>query len=249
MTEVTYTVADGIAHIELNRPESANTINMPLALALSEAATNAAEDDSVRAVVLSGAGTRFCGGGDVASFADAEEPSSYVRELATTADAAVQTLEGMVKPVVAAVQGAVAGGGLGIMLSADVIVAAEGTKFVFAYPNIGLTPDCGTTASLPRALGQQQALAFAMLGAPMSADQAAAQGLVTQVVPDPGARAREIAEMWVAGAWEAYGQTRRLIRGSGDLIREEVGQDEADMISRLSMSPETHERFAQFLGR
>ena len=73
MTEVTYTVADGIAHIELNRPESANTIDMPLALALGEAATNAAEDDTVRAVVLSGAGARFCGGGDVAAFHEAKQ--------------------------------------------------------------------------------------------------------------------------------------------------------------------------------
>ncbi|WEV77501.1 enoyl-CoA hydratase/isomerase family protein [Janibacter cremeus] len=249
MTEVTYTVADGIAHIELNRPESANTIDMPLAVALGEAATNAAEDDAVRAVVLSGAGARFCGGGDVAAFAGEEEPSGYVRELAQTADSAVQTLESMAKPVVAAVQGAVAGGGLGIMLAADVIIAAEGTKFVFAYPNIGLSPDCGASGSLPRVLGQQRALAFALLGAPMSTAQALEQGLVTEVAADPGVRAREIAGMWVAGASEAYGRARSLIRASADLIREEVGQDEANMISWLSMNPETRERFTQFLSR
>lgn len=249
MAAVTYTVTDGVAHIELNRPEAANTIDMPLATGLAEAATSAAEDDSVRAVLLTGAGARFCGGGDVATFADAEEPSSYVRELAVTADAAVQTLETMAKPVVAAVQGAVAGGGLGIMLAADVIIAAEGTKFVFAYPNIGLSPDCGTSASLPRVLGQQRALAFALLGAPMTAEQALEQGLVTQIVADPGARAREIAGTWVAGAAEAFGTARQLLRASGDIIREEVGQDEADMIGRLSMSPQARELFAQFLGR
>lgn len=248
-TPVNYSVADGVARIELNRPEAANTIDMPLAVALGEAATSAAEDDAVRAVLLSGAGARFCGGGDVATFADAEEPSSYVRELALTADAAVQTLETMAKPVVAAVQGAVAGGGLGIMLAADIIVAAEGTKFVFAYPNIGLSPDCGASASLPRVLGQQRALAFALLGTPMPAEQALEQGLITQIVADPGERAREIAGMWVAGATDAYGMARQLIRASNDLIREEVSQDEADMISRLSMSPETRERFGEFLKR
>lgn len=249
MTAVTYSVADGVAHIELNRPEAANTIDMPLARALGEAAVAARDDEGVRAVVLSGAGKRFCGGGDISTFADSEDPSGYVHELATTADAAVQVLESMAKPVVSAVHGAVAGGGLGIMLSGDVIVAAEGTKFVFAYPAIGLTPDCGASASLPRAMGQQRALAFALCGAPLTTEQALAQGLVTEVAADPLERARELAATWSAGAAASYGQARRLLRAGGTGSREEIGRDEADTISARTLAPETQALFAQFLGR
>lgn len=248
-TPVTWAVADGVAHIELNRPEAANTIDLPLARALGEAADRAAADDAVEAVVLSGAGARFCGGGEVSTFADSEDPGPYVRELALTADCAVQTLETMAKPVVTAVQGAVAGGGLGIMLAGDVVVAAEGTKFVFAYPNIGLTPDCGASAALPRALGQQRALAFALIGRPMTAEQAVAQGLVAELASDPLARAHEIARVWAAGASGAYGEARRLLRASVGRTREEVGRDEAETISARSTTPEAQALFARFLGR
>lgn len=246
---VTYDVADGVAHIQLNRPDAANALDLDLTRALAEAATTAAQDEGVRAVILSGAGSRFCGGGDVASFADSADPSGYLHELAKTADAAVLTLETMAKPVVTAVQGAVAGGGLGVMLAGDVVVAAEGTKFVFAYPNIGLTPDCGGTISLPRAMGQQRALAFALTGRPLSAEQAVAQGLVAEVTAEPLERARELAAVWAGGASAAYGEARRLLRASAGRTREESGRDEADTISARSTSPEAQALFATFLGR
>lgn len=246
---VNYSVADGIGHIELNRPDAANTIDLPLARALGEAAESAAGDTNVRAVLLSGAGPRFCGGGDVGRFAGAEDPSGYVHELAMTADAAIETLQTMAKPVVVAVSGAVAGGGLGIMLAGDVVVAAAGTKFVFAYPKIGLTPDCGTSVALPLAMGRQRALAFALRGAPLSADEAREQGLVAEVAADPLERARELATIWAAGASEAYGQARRLLRAGADRPREESRRDEADTIAARSTSAEARDLFAAFLGR
>lgn len=249
MSAVTYTVTDGIAHVELNRPDAANTIDMALAVELGEAAARAGQDESVGAVLLSGAGARFCGGGDISSFADAQDPPAFLGELAATADASVLALETLDKPVVAAVQGAVAGGGLGIMLAADVVIAAEGTKFVFAYPGIGLSPDCGSSISLPRAMGQHRALAFALRGAPMGADQAREQGLVAEVVADPLARAQELAAMWVAGASGAYGQTRRLLRAGSLRSREESGVDEAETIRMRAAEPETQALFDAFLGR
>lgn len=248
-TPVSYSVSDGIGHIELNRPDAANTIDLPLARALGEAAQHAADDTDVRAVLLSGAGARFCGGGDVSTFAGAEDPHDYVHELATTADAAVATLQTMPKPVVSAVHGAVAGGGLGIMLAGDVVVAAAGTKFVFAYPKIGLTPDCGTSVGLPLAMGRQRALAFALRGAPLSADEAHEQGLVAEVVADPVERARELATVWAAGASEAYGQARRLLRAGADRSLAESRRDEADTIAARSTSAEARDLFAAFLGR
>ncbi|WP_114204221.1 enoyl-CoA hydratase/isomerase family protein [Janibacter anophelis] len=248
MTAVTYTVTDGIAHVELNRPEAANGIDMALATGLREAVEAARDDDAVRVVLLTGAGKRFCGGGDIAGFVDEEDPS-YLQRLAEEAGAAVIALEDLAKPVVVAVQGAVAGGGLGLMLGGDLVVAQEGTKFVFAYPAIGLTPDCGVSYLLPRAIGQQRALAFALSGQPLSAQDAQAQGLVAEVVEDAGARAREIATALAKGAAGAFGDSRRLLRASWTRDRATSAADEAQTLSSRGQGEEARALFAQFLGR
>lgn len=246
---VTLNITDGIAQLQLNRPAEANTINMPLAEALLGAATRLQAADDVRAVVLSGAGARFCGGGDIGAFMEAPDQQQFLSDLATAADTAVQVLESLPIPIVAAVHGAVAGGGLGIMLAADVVVAAGDTKFVFAYPDIGITPDCGASASLERAMGSHRALAFALSGAAIFADQAQAQGLVTEVAADPLARALQIAQSWSARAAGALGATRLLMRQNAQLPRAEVGQREAVSIGDRMMSAEAQRLVEQFFSR
>lgn len=249
MGAVTLTITDGVGHIELNRPEAANTVDMALASGLREAVAAAAADEGVRAVLLSGAGARFCTGGDIGSFVDAEDSRAYLHALAVEAGAAVAALEDLTKPVVVAVHGAVAGGGLGIMLGGDLVVAQEGTKFVFAYPSIGLTPDCGVSYLLPRALGQQRALAFALSGRPLSAQDAQAQGLVAEVVPDARARAQEAAQTLADGATGAYGDARRLLRSSWSRTREEMAADEATTLSTHGAGDEAQALFTRFLSR
>lgn len=246
---VTLTVARGVGHLQLNRPEAANTINMPLAEALGEAVDRVEGDDAVKAVLLTGAGKRFCAGGDISAFAASSDQGRFLSELAATIDQAVQALESLRKPVVAGVHGAVAGGGLGIMLAADVIIAAEGTSFVFAYPSIGLTPDCGTSASLPRAMGLQRALAFALSARPLNTDQALSQGLISEIVVDPVARAHEVASAWVAGAPGALGEVRRLLRQGPGLSRKEAGRREATTIGQRMANPEAQGLIPAFLKR
>lgn len=248
-TPVTLTVANGVGHIQLNRAEAANTIDMPLASGLRQAAQSVAEDDAVRAVLVTGSGARFCGGGDVTTFAGAEDVGAYVHDLAVEADAAVQILESLAKPVVSAVHGAVAGGGLGIMLCGDLVVAQEGTKFVFAYPAIGLSPDCGTSRSLPRALGQQRALAFALSGRPLNTEGALAQGLVTEIAADAQERGLELATAMAKGASVALGDARRLLRAGWSGSREEVSEQEAVTISSRVTSPEAQTLIEAFLKR
>lgn len=246
---VTLTVADGVGHIQLNRPEAANTLDMPLASGLRAAATAVAEDDAVRAVLFTGAGARFCGGGDIAAIAGADDAGEYLHALAMEVDAAVQALESLAKPVVSAVHGAVAGGGLGLMLCGDAIVAQDGTKFVFAYPAIGLSPDCGTSRSLPRAMGQQRALAFALSGRPLSAEAALTQGLVTEVAANAQDRGLELATTLAKGASAALGDARRLLRAGWSGTREEVSAEEAATISSRVTTPEAQELLAAFLKR
>lgn len=244
---VTYHVADGVAHLELNRPDVANALDLPLAQALRAEVERADTDGEVRAVLVTGAGKRFCAGGDVASFVASEKPAEYLRDLAFEADAATRALADLAKPVVAGVHGAVAGAGLAIMLSCDLVVANPGTKFVFAYPSIGLTPDCGLSQLLPRAVGQQRALSFALLGRPASVEDALEWGLITEGAEDAVTRARELAVGCAGGPARALGETRRLLRGSWETDRVAVGAEEARTISEMVTDPGTQELIRRFV--
>lgn len=249
MTEssVLYDVHDGLARLTLNRPEASNSVDLPTAVAFKTAVERAAADETVRVVLMTGNGKRFCAGGDVGSMVSAENRPAYLFELAQVLDGALQRLATLDKPVVAAVQGAVAGAGLGVMLSADVIVAERSTKFLTAYSAIGLTPDCGVSYLLPRAIGQQRALQLALTGRVLDGDEACEWGLVTEVVDGrAGERAEEIARQLASGPTFAYAQTRRLIRSSWDLTREQSGSDEARTIAEAVVSPAATELIKRF---
>ncbi|MEU6371596.1 enoyl-CoA hydratase-related protein [Streptomyces sp. NPDC046909] len=222
---------DGVARIVLARPDRANAVDLATARALGAAVDRAGADD-VRAVVVLGEGRRFCAGGDVAAMAAAPDRPAYLEQLATEFDEVLRRLAALPKPVVAGVRGAAAGAGLALMLSCDVIVSAVSTKFVMAYGDIGLTPDCGVSYLLPRAIGQQRALELALTGRVLTAVEAREWGLVTEVVDEASVDARAVAlgELLAAGPAHALGETRRLLR-SQHLTREETGREEARVIS------------------
>jgi 2-(1,2-epoxy-1,2-dihydrophenyl)acetyl-CoA isomerase len=249
MALVEYAVTDGVAHIELNRPEAANAFDLDTTRELAAIVDQAVADPGVRALLVTGAGARFCAGGDVASFAAAPDQPSYIHQLAVELDAACRALAAVEKPVVAAVHGAVAGAGLALMLSCDVIVSAPATKFVFAYPGIGFTPDCGVSYLLPRAVGQQRALAFALTGKPATAAAALAWGLVSEVAEDAGARAHDLAVGFAAGPATALGNVRRLLRQSWEMSRAETGAEEARTITEMVKGQEAQALIARFVTR
>jgi 2-(1,2-epoxy-1,2-dihydrophenyl)acetyl-CoA isomerase len=249
MALVSYAVGDGIAHVELNRPEQANAFDLATTAEFADAVRQAAGDDAVQAVLLTGAGRRFCAGGDVASFASALDQPAYLHQLASEVDAAFRQLAALEKPVVAAVHGSVAGAGLALMLSCDIVVAAPDTKFVFAYPSIGLTPDCGLSYLLPRAVGQQRALAFSLLGKPATAGEALAWGMVTELAEDPAVRGRQLATSLAAGPATALGQVARLLRRGWESDRVAVGAEEARVISEMAKGDEAQALIARFARR
>lgn len=245
-------VVDGVARLTLNRPEAANSLDMATADALTGAIRKAAADDSVGAVLINGAGARFCAGGDVSAFATADDPGSYIFSLANELDSATRALEDLAKPVVAAVHGAVAGAGLAVILSADVIIADPRTKFAFAYPDIGLTPDCGLSYLLPRAIGTTRALQFALDTRVLDAATAADWGLVTRVAAEGAALedGAALAQRWASGSPSsaaALGASRLLLRGS--LGRKEIGRAEAEVIRDRVATDDAQQRIAAFLGR
>lgn len=251
MSGVEYTVADGIARIELARPDQANAIDLPLARALGRAVRQAAADPDARVVVLSGAGSRFCAGGDVAAMAAHPEPEAYLLELADVMDDALQELGELDKPVVAQVQGVAAGAGMAVMLAADLVVSARSARYLTAYAGIGLTPDCGLPWLLPRAVGQQRALELMLTGRVLDAEEALAWGLVTRTVPDAAlaAETHALAAALADGPAFAHGQARRLVRSAWAASRAESGADEARTISRAVVRPEARALISRFAAR
>ena len=244
---VRYTVVDGVGEIALNRPESANAFSLQLATELRTAAAAARNDDQVRAVLLTGEGHRFCAGGDVAEMAAADDRSAFLHRLAEVTDLALLEVCDMTKPVVVAVQGAVAGAGLGLMLAGDIIVAEPNTKFVTAYASVGLTPDCGVSCLLPRAVGQVRALELLLLNRVVTAETAVDWGLVTSVAVNATAEARAIARTFASGPSFALGEARRLVREAWQRSRAETGAAETLTISTAVNQPEAQDLIARFV--
>jgi 2-(1,2-epoxy-1,2-dihydrophenyl)acetyl-CoA isomerase len=244
------TVQAGVARLHLNRPDVSNSIDLAAAHALDDAVQSVAASTEVRSVLVTAEGPRFCAGGDVrsmvASSTRGSEGSGYIEELAHVLDGALLRLARLPMPVACAVQGAVAGAGLALMLSCDVIIAAPRTKFVMAYSSVGLTPDCGLSWLLPRAIGQQRALAFALTGMTLTAEQAVDWGLVTLTDAAPVERATVLAAQMSAGPAHALGQTRRLLRAAWASSRVETGDDESRTIAFAAETPYAAEALRRF---
>ncbi len=250
MTTVTYGVVAGVARILLSRPGVSNALDLTTARALASAVDSASRDDNVRAVLVTGSGARFCAGGDLASMVASDDVAAYLIDLAGTLDGALRALTAMEKPVVCAVQGAVAGAGLALMLSCDVVVAASATRFVMAYPDVGLTPDCGVSWLLPRAVGEQRALELALTGRVLTGPEAHSWGLVAEIVEEGAdARALSLAERMAAGPSYALGQARRLLRASWDSDRAAAGAEETRTIAAAVLTSDAEKAMAAFAQR
>ena len=244
---VLYELRDGVAYITLNRPEASNAVDLDTARLFGDVVTRVATDGP-RAILIDGRGKRFCAGGDVSSMVAAPDRASYVHKLAATFEAGLRRLSELPVPVVAAVQGAVAGAGLAVVLNCDVVIAARSTKFLMAYSGVGLTPDCGVSYQLPRAVGQQRALELALTGRTLGADEAMAWGLVAHVVEDGEVlrRAAEVVTQIAADATSALGEAKRLIRSSWESSRSDSAHDESATIARAVGTDEATSLIARF---
>lgn len=239
---------DGLARITLNRPASLNAMDFEMGRRWRDVARAIALDPAVRAVILDAAGGAFCAGGDVVTMATSGAAGAQVTETATVIHEGIRILVETPVPIVAAVQGAVAGGGLGLMLTADYVLAAEGAKFVSKYANIGLTPDLGVSTLLPRAIGERRALQLLLDDRTLDAAEALDWGLVAEVVTAErlAARAEELARTWLDGASAAFGEAKRLVRtGAGRSFGENL-DDEAATIGAAFDTDESKARVAAF---
>lgn len=215
MTEVSLALEDGVATLTLNRPGALNAYDLALAAQLRAAVDRVAETDA-EVLVLAGQGRAFCAGGDVREMAASGDPAEYLAALTTDVHAALAALRELPVPVIARVHGAVAGGGLGLVLAADLVVASADASFTAAYGAIGLSPDCGVTALLPGAVGTGRARAFLLGGMRIDAETARAWGLVTEVVPatELDARVAAIVARARGAGRAAVVATRALLDGA-----------------------------------
>jgi 2-(1,2-epoxy-1,2-dihydrophenyl)acetyl-CoA isomerase len=245
-------VSDGVAHLELHRPDAANAITLEMARELDLASRQLREEPAVRAVLLTGAGKMFCGGGDVKAFASSGDAlSAHLREITTFLHPAVSRLVRSDAPVVAAVQGSAAGAGLGLVGAADLVVAGESAKFVMAYTGIGLTPDGSSTWFLPRLVGTRRALELALTNRVLTAPEALDWGLVTRVVPDDqlADEAGALAAQLASGPTRSFGAAARLLRESLDESLETQMERESEVLSEAAGRPDAREGLAAFVEK
>lgn len=210
-----YETKDEVARVTLARPERGNAVNVEMARELAEVVNRIGDDRRARAVLLRGAGANFCVGGDVKAFAErGPEVAAYLRSAATEFHLAVSRLARLDLPVVAAVQGAAAGGGMSLACGADFVLAADSARFTVAYTKIGLSLDGGASFYLLRIVGMRRALELALTNRVLSAEDALALGIVTRVVPAAAleVEAEAFAATLAAGATRALRAVKRLLR-------------------------------------
>ncbi len=230
--------ADGIARLQLNRPEAANGMNVDLLKALHEAVLACHADRAARVVLLTGQGRNFCAGGDVKTF-ESKGPHlpDYLREATAWLQLATAALIQLRIPVVTAVQGfAAGGGGLGLVCASDLVVAARSAKFFSGAVRVGMAPDGGSSVTLAQLVGLRQALRILLTNPTLTATEAAEIGLVTEVVDDEDltTRAEEIAAQLAALPTQALSATKRLVwSGVGQSVEQRLAE-EARTVSELS---------------
>ncbi len=235
-------VADGVATVELNRPDALNAWNLQLGEDLRGALESVAADEAVRAVLITGAGRAFSSGADLtetregtSDSVDDEGNFDLSKRLRERYHPIIHAIRDMPKPVVSAVNGPAAGIGCSLALSADLIVAAHSSFFLLAFVNIGLVPDGGSTAFVPARIGLARAAEMMMLGERVSAHKALEWGLVNTVVPDESlhSEARELVERLAKGPTRSYAGAKELLnrRVYADL----AGQLEAEADQQRAM--------------
>lgn len=239
-------IESGVANITFNRPEALNALSPEMRDDLLEVTSRCERDEDIRCVVLRGAGESFMAGGDVKGMKQSlvEDREAYLTGFELRVIRSHQILQCLIrmpKPVIAVVQGAVAGFGMGLALAADLIIARSDTFFLLAHRHIGLSCDGGTTYLLPRAVGEKKSLELALLGERISAAQARDLGMVNWLVEPADLQefTTRIVATLAGGPTSAIARSKRLIRASFEHSWKEQSHLEAENVA-LAVATEDH---------
>jgi 2-(1,2-epoxy-1,2-dihydrophenyl)acetyl-CoA isomerase len=210
-------VLDGVATVRLNDPGSMNALSVPMAERLQAVLREMGADESVRVLVLTGTGRGFCAGGDVQSFYDNRDaPQGVMRQILDGLHSAVEVLLDLPFPTIAAINGVVAGAGMGVALATDLAIATDDALLVMAYTDLGVSPDGSSTYFLPRLVGTRIAMDMILTNRRIGAAEAVELGLVNRAVPadEFDAAVSELASRLAKGPTQAYVRSRHLLRSS-----------------------------------
>jgi 2-(1,2-epoxy-1,2-dihydrophenyl)acetyl-CoA isomerase len=210
-------ILGGVATLRMNRPDKLNALNVELGRALVQALIHAGEDKSVRVIVLTGAGRGFCAGGDLTLLRDVRmrQAANELQGLLMAGKEICLAIATMPKPVIAAVNGVAAGGGMNLALAADMRIASDGASFAESFAKIGLYPDFGGTYFLPRIVGPALAAELFYTAETLSADDSLRLGIVNRVFPADKfeEETRKIAERLAAAPPMAMRDVKRTLLG------------------------------------
>lgn len=246
-----FSIDESVGVLRLNRPGVRNALNQTVADELCEAARRCAGAPGLRALLIAGNGPAFTVGGDISVFGQAAPADlpQVVRRMTERYHEALRTLSDLDVPVVAAVHGSVAGGGIGLLYVADIALAAEGTKFATGFAALGLSGDGGNSWFLPRMVGPRRAAELYFEGKVLDAHEAVEWGLVSRTVPadqlepEATATARRLAE----GPTRAYGEIRKLLRDSWSATLPRQLSDEAEALTRTAGTEDAAHAVRSFL--
>lgn len=250
---VTTSCQGDVVTLRMVRPERHNAIDFGFAEDVAHAADECAQlvHEGAACVVLAADGTNFCVGGDITDFPDGpEEATVHISRMAALVHGAFATLWELPVPIVAAVQGAAAGAGIGLALLGDIVVAADTVRFRSSYTAVGLSPDCGVSWLLPRVAGERLALDMVLTNRTVGAAESLAAGLVSRVVPADrlAEETSAVADAVVAAGDLASRTSKRLLRQAGaDSLRAHLA-DEAASIAALAAEDHARSLRARFLS-
>jgi 2-(1,2-epoxy-1,2-dihydrophenyl)acetyl-CoA isomerase len=249
---IVVTNSAGVATVRLNDPASLNALSVEMASQLRDALSDLSLDSSVRVLVLTGTGRGFCAGGDVQSFYDnRDDPADVMEAVIDGLHGAVQVLLDLPFPTVAAINGVVAGAGMGVAMATDLAVAVDDAIFTMAYTGIGVSPDGSSTYFLPRLVGTRVAMDMILTNRRVTADEAVDLGLINKAVPSKefAEEVSKIAQKLARGPTLAYVRSRHLLRSS--LANDPVTQmaAEGDGIMAAGKTQDFYEGITAFIEK
>lgn len=247
MTDLQITTIDGVLQLTMNRPEQRNALTGDMSTSIAHELEEAAADDTVRAVVITGAGGAFSAGADLTELTGDVD----FEQVMARAGRMVRAVPALDKPVVAAVPGAAAGVAAGMAFACDLVVAAESASFLLPFTRIGLMADGGTTASVAASMGRARAMRMGLLAEPLSAREAHEAGLVSHLVPDAefDATVAEIVARLAAGPPLALAATKRAVNAATMDGFEDALEREARGQVLLSKTDDVAEGIGAFLAK
>ena len=248
---IRYEIDGGVGLITLNRPEKHNAVTSEMLRSLLNAITDAAADDDVRAVLITGAGTAFCVGQDLSDPSASGDDPDLGALLEERWNPVIRELRAIRKPVVVAVNGTAAGAGMSLALAGDIVLAARSAKFHPAFSAVGLVPDSGATWALPRLVGPARARALSMVIDSLTAEEALELGMIWQVVDDDAllGEAGDLAVSLAAGPTLAYAAIKQAIEAAEANTLSEQLDLERDLQRELGRSHDYKEGVAAFMEK